>query len=281
MAPATYAEGSDDITAVSAKVSSDYVRSRKADGSFQTELYAFGVGGHYGGPMHDESIDSLKFLDVARVIADPLAEQAYLPGKDPKKTKLLIMVYWGLTAVPPQGQASPALSFLQIALDNLKIQEETGGNIPGALSEVTAAYKQTQMENDQRDRTNFGNAKMLGYDRDGLIGTDYGNFVAHSPLAAGQRRNDMVSEIEDSRYFVVLMAYDFQMLWVQKKHKLLWETRFSVRQRHNQFDKDLPAMAQYASKYFGQDSGGLIRGAVPFGHVEIGDVKSLGSVPDK
>jgi hypothetical protein len=95
------------------------------------------------------------------------------------------------------------------------------------------------------------------------------------------RRDDMVAEIEENRYFVVLMAYDFQILWKQKKHKLLWETRFSIRQRHHNFDKDLPSMAQYASQYFGQDSHGLVHKEIPQGHVDIGEVKSLGSVPDK
>jgi hypothetical protein len=70
-------------------------------------------------------------------------------------------------------------------------------------------------------------------------------------------------------------------MWKEKKHKLLWETRFSIRQRQHEFDKDLPAMAEYASKYFGQDSQGLVRESIPFGHVDIGDLKSLGTVPGK
>ena len=77
------------------------------------------------------------------------------------------------------------------------------------------------------------------------------------------------------------MAYDFQLLWKQKKHKLLWETRFSIRQRHHDFDKDLPAMANYASRFFGQDTNGLIHDSIPLGHVDIGVVKSLGEVPGK
>jgi len=71
----------------------------------------------------------------------------------------------------------------------------------------------------------------------------------------------------------------FNFFWKDKKHKLLWEIRFSVRQVHHQFDKDLPAMAQYASQYFGHDSEGLVRKAIPLGHVDIGDVKTLGAVP--
>jgi len=38
-------------------------------------------------------------------------------------------------------------------------------------------------------------------------------------------------------------------------------------------------MAQYASQYFGHDSEGLVRKAIPLGHVDIGDVKTLGAVP--
>ena len=70
------------------------------------------------------------------------------------------------------------------------------------------------------------------------------------------------------------------MFLKEKKRVLLWETRFSIREKDHQFDRDLPAMARYASKYFGQDSHGLVRKEVPLGRVEIGDVKSLGEVPE-
>jgi hypothetical protein len=127
-----------------------------------------------------------------------------------------------------------------------------------------------------RDQDDLLNIKMLGYDSwwDATRG-DY------SGTALEIRRKDLISEIEEDRYFVVLMAYDFQLLWKQKKHKLLWETRFSIRQRHHDFDKDLPAMANYASRFFGQDTNGLIHDSIPLGHVDIGVVKSLGEVPGK
>jgi hypothetical protein len=40
-------------------------------------------------------------------------------------------------------------------------------------------------------------------------------------------------------------------------------------------------MAQYASKYFGQDSHGLVRRDVPLGRVDIGRMESLGEVPGR
>ena len=109
-----------------------------------------------------------------------------------------------------------------------------------------------------------------------MIGTDYGNNIRGT--AFGAKREELIEEIEQNRYFVVLMAYDFQLMWKQKKHKLLWETRFSISERRNQFDKALPVMGQYASRYFGQDSNGLSRTRVPEGQVKVGEPKSLGEV---
>jgi hypothetical protein len=283
--------GANDITAVSGKTSPDYIRDRLPSGAFAPELYSFGDGGHFGGPMHDESIDPLKFIDVARVIAAPLADQHYVPGTDPKTVKLLIMVYWGLTDVPApvsdsvahgqfaaaQANLSNALTMASMASGRDKAALEQV--VDAAMSQMSGATVMLNMVNRQNDQTDFANAKMLGYDSEGVIGTEYGAYVKGTPLEV--KRNDLVAEIEDNRYFVVLMAYDFQMLWKQKKHKLLWETRFSIRQLHHNFDKDLPTMAQFASQYFGQDTHGLVHKAIPLGRVEIGDVKSLGSVPEK
>jgi hypothetical protein len=93
-------------------------------------------------------------------------------------------------------------------------------------------------------------------------------------------RTDVESEIEENRYFVVLMAYDFQLMWKEKKHKLLWETRFSISERRNEFDKALPVMARYASQYFGQPTNGLLRTRVLGGKVDIGEMKSFGEVEE-
>ena len=287
----------EDITAVSAKVSSDYIRTRLADGSYPVEFYAFGDGGHFGGPMVDQSIDPLKFTEVAHVIARPLAEQNYLPAKDPAKTKLVIMVYWGLTFVPaPISSSAVYQNFNAIQNKIAQIQAAAGAGGGGGgkgyhsknnnaglrddqLAEVSSAETMLSMLNEQRDQTNFATAKMLGYDYDDAVGTELGNYLRATALSA--RRDDLISEVEDNRYFVVLMAYDFQLMWKQKKHKLLWETRFSICQRHHAFDKDLPIMAQFASQYFGQDTRGLVRKAVPLGRVEVGPIESLGIVPGK
>jgi len=286
------AEGNEEITAVFSKASDDYVRARLPNGSFRSETYAFGEGGQWGGSIADSTIDKLKFLDVARVISVPLASQNYVPSKDPNKTKLLIMVYWGTTAGTSDTRNSLAYQQLQQTgttyIGDMAALKDALGNSPAIVTGFQAIEDRNQLNqalgmaaavDQQRDHADVQNAKMLGYDSEGLIGTEFGAGLDGTALRF--HRDDLISEIEENRYFVVLMAYDFQMMWKQKKHKELWETRFSLRQLRHDFGKDLPAMAQFASQYFGQDSNGLIRKPVPLGHVEIGETTSLGPVPQK
>ena len=240
-----------DITAVTSRVSPDYVRARLADGKFAPETFAFGPGGHFSGIMHDDTIDELKFRSVAHTLAGPLAERNYLPATDPNTTKLLLMVYWGTTT---------GWSDDPNALDAQSINEKT------QFSHL-------------RDLADARNAALLGYDAAGVIGTDYGRHLLTTALH--YKTEDLTEEVEDNRYFVVLMAYDFQLLRTTKQHKLLWETRFSVRERHNDFGKILPDMAQYASRYFGQDSNGLVRRRLPLTSVNLGEMEVIGEVPDK
>jgi hypothetical protein len=288
---------SDQITAVAAKAAPDYFRVRLKDGTFAPETYAFGEGGHIGGPVADVSIDPMKFIDVARTISLPLAQRDYIPSHNPNATKLLIMVYWGLTDVPPPLDSSSWVSNLSATENKAVNYRGTGSSttIAGSkgyhspnsnsgvpdwlLDEMSAQETVMNVENQQRANQDYLNACMLGYDAEDVVGTDYGNNLRGSPMA--MHRDALISEIEDNRYFVVLMAYDFQVLWKQKKHKLLWETRFSLRQRHNNFDSSLEGMARAASAYFGQNSAGLIHRPVPVGRVDIGPLKVLGAPEDK
>ena len=295
------AKGATDITAVAARASDAYVRTKGPDGAFPVEYYAFGNGGHYGGQMADDSVDKLKFMDVARMLAEPLAASNFLPARDPAKTRLLIMVYWGLTFVPESISASSGYNNFSSITDSTNLsaslQRIHASTQAGAaplsvqssgssalevnlrddqLAALSSALTELTLVNDQRDQIDFSTANLLGYDYDAAVGTEHGNYIRGTAFAL--KRDDLVSEIESNRYFVVLMAYDFQKLLKEKQHTLLWEARFSVRQSDHAFDRDLPMMARFASHYFGQNTYGLVRQRIPFGNVTIGDVQSLGTV---
>lgn len=277
-------QSSDTVTAVSAATSGEYARARLPDGSFQSEAYAFGEGGYYRGLIKDPTVDDVSFMEVARTLSGPLAAQGFVPTKDPEKARLLIMVYWGMTSgtvdprsenflygrqVPPVPSAGsdtsiemqPSIPTSSMTLDTFRRSSlDSDPNIP------------TRIEGDVID---LQNAVILGYDSELTPPSGY------EITARRVERDDLISDIEHNRYFVVLMAYDFQALWKRHAHKLLWEARFSIRQERNDFQRMLPLMVRYASQYFGQDTRGLLRRPLPEGNVEVGTPRALASAQER
>jgi hypothetical protein len=298
---------SDNVTVVAARAADDYSRTKLPDGSFKQEGYAFAEGGHWNTPVSDKSLDSVNFLDVARTVSVPLAGQDYVPSHDPKGTKLLIVVYWGRTTTGGAVDQVTELQSLQTASATLAAsksmnQQQTtaathvqeGGSGQMVCGHVEANVTAQQMtdqisaensasgamaivaaQNAAHDKSYAQNAAMLGYD-------SWLNETSNMPgTAIAARRQDVLDELQHDRYFVVLMAYDFQMMWKDKKHKLLWETRMSIPQRGVEFNEELASMAKSASRYFGQDTHGLVRRGMAAGRVDVGDVQTLGVLAAK
>ncbi|HEY4247869.1 MAG TPA: hypothetical protein VGM64_13530 [Lacunisphaera sp.] len=297
------ASGSDEVVAVYANVAPGYTRPLLPGGGYKLETYAFGEGGNRGGVQRDPTIDRLSFNDVAHTIAPTLAGQNYVPGSisDPSKTDLLIMLYWG-TTIGTDGASSSAeyqIAESLIPPPTMALPPSRGGggpsptaSDPGTLGRAAifeqanviksandSALQQSltisQMANRQRDRQDWENAAILGYldEMKRMEGLEL--------TALGLRRQDVINEVEESRYYVVLMAYDFQLLLQHKQKKLLWETRFSIRQRRNDFSRELAAMAESASRYFGQNSEGLRHRSMRDEHINMGELKIIRVEPDK
>lgn len=311
------ADETGEVVAVSAKVSSDYVRTKLADGTFAPEYYTFGNGGRWAGPMRDLDFEQMKFDDVIKVVARPMRKQGYLPGLDPKEISLLVVVYWGTTDGSGGSGRETSTGNLSAGQANLNSARQNEGSVPdkdgnhimpkgmswgsnwgtvkGSLfgadinqdvlvarlqeqdaeSEFDAVMAANDVVNRQRDRMLVQNAGLLGYESE----LTAANRLAYN--AAQIRRQDIVDELEDNRYFVVLMAYDFPLLMKEKKAKLLWETRYSVRQRGIDFSKSLAAITEQASRYFGQNTHGLLRKPLPEGRVTLGKLEVGPVVPDK
>ncbi len=295
LVPASVAGDSDEAVAISAAASGDYTRTRLPDGSYKPETFVFGNGGVIRG-TEGGTKDLLDFMDVAKVMAPHLASQGYHSSADPTRTDLLIMVYWGTTRTPESrtnSQASQNLASASAAAlaanhpeqvhfnpnDTMAPQQmatsSTGTYALRSPAQVdldnafSAALSASAAEDKQRLMLDYENAKMLGFDSD-LVPEEQSRGTALE-----FRTQDLIGELEEHRYFVVLMAYDFSELWKHKRHKLLWEVRFSIRERNDDISKALEGMAASASAYFGKNTGRLVRAPMPEGHVEVGPLKTI------
>lgn len=255
-----------------------YVRTVLPDGTLKPQTYAFGEGGSWNGHSSDPTAEAVNFTSIVQLLAPELAKKNYfgVAGQDPKRTDLLIMVYWGTTDTPSSSSEA------QIARQVLNEVSHMEDPYPAPTTMIErlvnegnknrkAALKEDAMflihaANRRRDRQAAQNADLLGY-----VSELRRVAIYHNTAFSGWR--DVASEIEEGRYFVVLLAFDFQSLWRAKEKKLLWQTRLSIRAHRSDFAKQLAGMLRTASPYFGRDSGRLIRESLPETNVRLGEMK--------
>ena len=256
---------------VSATAAPEYRRTKGPDGVLP-ESYVFSPGIHFGGATRDATQEKMPFLSIAKTLAAGLARQRYLPAIEAEKANLVIVVHWGTTETYEDPNRQTNLESLNKELaDYIAAIQANGMASPGALNALlsnqeTDATRQQQFLN--------ANAELLGYKRSLL--------KEGERLFSSEEEITMRSELAEERYFVVLMAYDYQLLKKEKKPRLLWVTRMSVRSPGNNFAEAVPGMTRVAADFFGQQHEDLTRvqTKLPEGKVEIGEVKVVDGVSE-
>ena len=278
------------VTAVYSNVSNGYARTKLPDGSFKRETYAISNGGYSPGIARDKSIDAVKFPTIAGLVAQYLARQNYFLAQDSKSADLLLVISWGKT-VPlndgisrnSQDQAIDALSLVR-STTPLGVQPRSADGIQSsaqasndaARSGLEGSLFELQMFNSMRNQANEKNARLLGYMKEINSRNNMSRFAG-----AGTYFDDLISDIETERYYMIVTAYDFRAATQEKKQKLLWSTRVSIQAQGNRFDERLVAMMNNASRQFGRDSGQLLRQYQRTPRVDLGELKVLGYEPAK
>jgi hypothetical protein len=154
------------------------------------------------------------------------------------------------------------------------IQSPAAAVADAARSELEGGLFELQMFNNMRNQSNEHNARLLGYMNEINSRNDLSRYAG-----AGTYFDDLISDIESERYYVIITAYDFRAATQEKKRKLLWSTRVSIQTQGNHFNENLETMLANASRHFGQDSGHLIKQYLPNTRVDYGELKILGMVP--
>ena len=283
LSPAALTAAETVATAVYARVAKDYKRVRLQDHSFKPEYYALANGGRIEGTSSDKTVDRVGYPTVAQTAVRLLAQQNYHYAQSKEQARLLIVLHWGNTFPskndPNYTQYINIMGGMQRSgnpqgMGSMDRAANLGGSgMPGGAWEDILV--QILMEERVRDRLNARTARVLGYLDDVNDSNDIRRWAG-----GGDRYNDLISEVEDPRYYFVISAYDFPELLKSGQKKLLWQTRVSVRSAGNSFDDSFVPMLRSASRYFGRDSGKLVRKEEDKVRVELGDLKFLGEVEE-
>lgn len=205
-----------------------YARTVLPDGSYKPETYVFVYGDIVDEePIANDSIGSIGFDEVARLVATALKTKGYISNSDPAATQQIIMLWYGNTR---------------------------------RTADKPTAY----------DLIESRNVRILGFQRE----QSASNKLSFTTIA-----RDFYDEFQAGRYFVVLKAYDFQIARKEKRLKLLWESRFSIIRQGNDFQTELPQMAEFAARTFGKETNGIFNPSSIKGEVKLGELKILGEVP--
>jgi len=295
------------VTAVFSRSFNNYQRPVRADGSPGIQTYVVAKGSYAPGVGADASIDDVKFAGIVRILGNYLAKQGYFPAKDAKKADLMLVIHWGKT-IPFDDSVHQGI--MDHGLQGFELLQQMGmgvGRMPGDFkyqdapppSSATFGSQQTAVQinaavaevareqmvqgmyeirfaQQMRDTANEHNANLLGYTED-LKYRDNPSLYA----GAGSAYRDLVADIEAERYYVSVTAYDFQEALQHDRNKGLWRTVTSIEARGNRFDEKLTAMMEKASRYFGRDSGRLVRQFEYTPRVSFGELKMLGVVEEE
>jgi hypothetical protein len=266
--------GGSNAIAISATSAPGYIRPTDPQGQPLPETYVFMESGFMGGNTADNSQTRITFSELTKILAVNLAKQSYYPTTDLPAANLLIRIFWGTTSIVEDPDREQAIQRQNEALQAYMAAAafDSGNADPGALNaekERLASAQNSAMAAVERNAALLGYRRSLDKERQKAMPTP-------EELA-------MSIELNEERYFVVLMAYDYQFMRREKKPKLLWVTRLSMRSPGNNLVEALPALAFAGADIYGRSLDGLQRVRVNDREVEVkmGELQVMGTVEDK
>ena len=238
-----------------------YEAIQAARGPDDIETYQLMKGQFFGGQIKDKSLERVEFQDVVDTLAKQLAKRNYFPHKDLKKGDLFLVVHYGVTSVDEDWEDL-------MGITSQEEQDAVYGNTAGTEdSETGETGIGFEPYYDSMPSNNYGrehNARLLGFDRE----LSKNNITYSEEL-------ELRSILEEERYFIIVMAYDYAEIRTTGKFMLQWSTRFSVRSPGTNFEEAHFALSRAAAPYFGTNQDDLTTVRTPWREtsVDIGEAQ--------
>ncbi|MDQ8200140.1 hypothetical protein QEH56_18395 [Pelagicoccus enzymogenes] len=213
--------------------SPEFVERRMGDEGPIPMTYHFAEGKFYGGAIRDKSLENYTLQDIVETLASDMEEQNFFPAPSTEEGDLVIVVHWGVTEVEEDW-------------DELFPGDESGDSSGGDFSEEGESLDSSSdsYSSDLSTVRSYSktreNAILTGIDKalnkKGTLPSDY---------------QDYMSLLEEERYFIVLIAYDWQKLFMEKQKEVQFVTRFSLRSPGTNFIDAVPSLSRAAVPHLG------------------------------
>ncbi|WP_438482258.1 hypothetical protein [Oleiharenicola lentus] len=254
--------------AVSSTVAPDYVRELEGGKGPRAATYVVTEGKFLSGGTVDRSIEKVTFTQLMQKLAPDLARQKYYPTKDEPNADVLIVVNWGTTLVFDDPLKDKSIEAMNTALPAYQAEIAANGIADSSAMDFISdslAWSENNVSSAQSR-----NATLLGYANSLKRLGERGGYQT-------EKEKTLYAELSEERYFVVLMAYDYQLMKKEKRSKLIWVTRLSVRAPGNNFTEALPVLSQAGGLAFGRPVDGLVhlKANMREGRVSLGELKFL------
>lgn len=211
----------------------------------ETYVLSEGHSPSVGGP--NASVAAVPFGALSDALETSLSGQGFLPAANPGEAKLLLVVHRGIThplngeidlkepAPPPAGVMTPPIPANPML--------PSGSMVAGVVEQRTAATE---------NRTT--SALVLGYF------DEYRRLTAANRVVGTENLlEDLMQELDEPRFYIVVAAYDNRVLQKTGRRVLLWETRVSFRADRTSFAQAYASVLASAARSFGRTTSRLDR----------------------
>lgn len=237
----------------------DYLKSKETDEGLVPETYHLVQGKFIGGYISDKTLSGVPFREVAQNLAQQLRSRDYYPAQDKDAGDLLIIVNWGVTQIQADFDELFPTDDEETTSEEGTESDEFLDGAPGSIIEE-GGYSYSEQTN----------AALIGFDR-ALRRKDLGT----------QDQFELQEMLQNERYFMILSAFDWQLMRRTGEKKLLWSTRFSMDAVKVGFDEAHFALSRGAANYFGtnlEGKLGKVNTHVGPGDVETGELEVIETV---
>ncbi|MBK1876467.1 hypothetical protein [Pelagicoccus mobilis] len=217
-------------------------------------------GNFHQGLVNDSSLEKISLQEIMETLAPEMAEQNFTPAATFEEGEMVIIVHWGVTAV----QEDWADLFPEANDGDTEYDEDGNetGYVDSELSHIATMDRPSVASNAQLTGIN------RALEKKGLLPSD---------------REAIRSLLEDERYFIVLMAYDWPLLRTEKQHKLLWSCRFSLPAQSTNFVDAVPSLGRAAAPFMGTNLDGLdkTKTQLGWGKGTVGELEVVSEVSEE